>query len=74
MKHLETLWSNNYDYDAVFSCEFCGSCQVHKNCYSDNNFSKKVIPAIRCMVCTKRTDDSLGEERVGEGILVEKNM
>lgn len=58
------------DYDGVFECEFCNSFQYHKDCYQDPNFWDNVIPAIRCIKCNKRTNDSLPEERVGQGIAV----
>mgnify|MGYP000998714456 CR=1 FL=1 len=74
MKHLETLWQYSYDYHAVFECEFCGSTELHKHCYADNNFDHRVIPAIRCSKCNKKTDESLPDERLGCGVPVVKKL
>ena len=46
------------DYSADMMCEFCGHHQVDRHGYSDAYYRFRVIPAMVCESCGKRTTDA----------------
>ena len=61
MKLIERTRHSGNDFDGILQCEHCGSHQYMQYGYDDLTFHHKVVPAIKCMACDKRTNDMLHE-------------
>lgn len=56
MKIKQILWHHRNDYTAEMECEHCGHVQKDGHGYSDANYYERVIPAMLCQHCGKRSD------------------
>lgn len=58
MKIIKVL--NNYRNDvwAIYECEHCGF-NMQKLAYVDKNFNEKVIPRMKCPMCSKTAKDPI---------------
>lgn len=62
MKLIEVLWQNRNDFNGVLECEFCGEFQSLESGYHDDKFHFKVIPAIQCISCNRRTNEIIPDD------------
>lgn len=61
MQLVEKTWQSGNDFDGIFVCEHCDTNQFCRYCYNDERFFSRVIPAIKCVSCGKRSSDIIPE-------------
>ena len=57
MKIQKILHQHRRDFTAIYECEHCKEAEKGSG-YDDNNFHQKVIPAMICKNCGKKTDEN----------------
>jgi len=57
MKLKKILSQHRNDYTGEMECEFCHHKEIDKYGYYDNNYLFNVIPAMKCSVCGKSSNE-----------------
>lgn len=59
MKLIKITWQQRFDFSGILQCEHCHIYQSMMEGYDDQNFHQKVIPAIKCKSCGKRSNETI---------------